>query len=146
MYVIDASVHVADARPQEPHHVEARTLLARTAAENHPVYLPEIVLAEIAAAVSRGTGQIALALRLTAALRRIPHFHFVPVEQALADLAAEIAARYQIRGNDAVYAALAHQQRAILITLDRQQRERLPAHIVARTPAEELAQGSGPSS
>jgi predicted nucleic acid-binding protein len=61
MYVIDASVHVADARPQEPHHVEARTLLARMAAENYPVYLPEVVLAEVAAAISRGTGQIALA-------------------------------------------------------------------------------------
>jgi predicted nucleic acid-binding protein len=56
MYVIDASVHVADARPQEPYHIEARTLLARMAAENHPVYLPEVVLAEIAAAISRGTG------------------------------------------------------------------------------------------
>jgi predicted nucleic acid-binding protein len=146
MYVIDASVHVADARPQEPHHIEARTLLARMAAENHQVYLPEVVLAEIAAAISRGTGQIALALRLTAALRRVPHFQFVPVEQTLGDLAAEIAARYQIRGCDAVYAALAQQQGAVLITLDRQQRERLPAHIVAQSPAEELARGSSPSS
>lgn len=146
MYVIDASVHVADARPQEPHHLEARTLLARIAAENHQVYLPEVVLAEIAAAISRGTGQIALALRLTAALRRVPHFQFVPVERALGDLAAEIAARYQIRGCDAVYAALAQQQGAILITLDRQQRERLPAYLVARSPAEELARGESPSS
>ena len=139
MYVIDASVHVADARPQEPHHVEARPRLAWLAAEHHPDYLPEVVLAEIAAAISRGTGQIALALRLTTALRRVPHFKFVPVEQTLGDLAAEIAARYQIRGCDAVYAALAQQQDAILITLDRQQRERLPARIVARSPAEELA-------
>jgi predicted nucleic acid-binding protein len=106
-------------------------------------YLPEIVLAEIAAAISRGTGQITLALRLAAALRRVPHFQFVPVEQSLGDLAAEIVARYQIRGCDAVYAALAQQQGAILITLDRQQRERLPTHIVARNPAEELARVTG---
>jgi len=139
VYVIDASVHVADARPQEPHHIEARTLLARMAAENQPVYLPEIVLAEIAAAIPRGTRQIALALRLTAALRRVPHFYFVPVERTLGDLSAEIAARYQIRGCDAVYAALAQQQGAVLITLDRQQRERLPVNIVARSPAEELS-------
>lgn len=69
MYVIDASVHVADALPQEPHHMQARTLLARMAAENRQVYLPEVVLAEIAAAISRGTRQKALALRLIAALR-----------------------------------------------------------------------------
>jgi predicted nucleic acid-binding protein len=113
------------------------------AAENRQVYLPEIVLAEIAAAISRGTGQMALALRLTAALRRVPYFQFVAVGRDLGDLAAEIAASYQIRGCDAVYAALAQQQGAILITLDRQQRERVPEHIVARSPAEELARIAG---
>jgi len=35
--------------------------------------------------------------------------------------------------------ALAQQRDAALITLDRQQRERLPPDVVARTPAEELA-------
>jgi predicted nucleic acid-binding protein len=139
MYVVDASVHVTDARPQEPHHAEARDLLARLAAEGRPVYVPEIVLAEIAAAISRGTGQQALALRLVAALRKVPHFEFVAVDDALGDLAAEIAARHQIRGCDAVYVALARQRQAVLITLDRQQRDRIPLDVVARTPAEELA-------
>jgi len=53
-------------------------------------------------------------------------------------MAAEIAAQYQIRSCDAVYVALAQERGAILITLDRQQRERVPAFIVARSPAEEL--------
>ena len=142
MYVIDASVHVADARPQEPHHAEARALLAQVAEQDMPVFLPEIVLAEIAAGISRGTGQIAMAQRLVDALRRVPQFVFVPVEHTLGDLAAEIAAEHQIRGCDAVYVALARQRDAILITLDRQQRERVPKHIIARSPAEELARTS----
>jgi predicted nucleic acid-binding protein len=50
---------------------------------------------------------------------------------------------YQIRGYDAAYAALAQQRGAVLITLDRQQQERLPAHIVAQSPAEELARVTG---
>ncbi len=140
MYVIDASVHVADARPQEPYHAEARALMARVAARNLPVLLPEIVLAEVAAGISRGTGQIALAQRLVGVLRRVPQFRFVPVEHTLGDLAAEIAASHQIRGCDALYVALAQQWDAILITLDRQQRERVPTYIIARSPAEELAQ------
>ena len=75
------------------------------------------------------------------------HQMFVPGREAsLGDLAADIAARCQIRGCDAVYAALAQQKDAILVTLDRQQRERLPPQIVARSPAEELAQGSSPES
>jgi predicted nucleic acid-binding protein len=139
MYVIDASVHVADARPQEAHHPEARALLARLAAEKRVVYLPEIVLAEIAAAVSRGTGERTLARRLVAALRRVPHFQYVPVDHVLGDLAASLAAEHQIRGCDAVYVALARQRGATLITLDRQQRERVPADVVAHTPAEELS-------
>lgn len=139
MYVIDASVHVADARPQEPHHAEARALLTRVAEQNIPVFLPEIVLAEIAAGISRGTGQIAVAQRLVDVLRRVPQFVFVPIEPTLGDLAAEVATKNQVRGCDAVYVALAQQHDAILITLDRQQRERVPAQVVARSPAEELA-------
>ena len=139
MYVIDASVHIADAHPQEPQHGEARALLAQVAAEDLTVFLPELVLAEIAAGISRGTGQISLAERLTGALRRVPQFHFVPVDRTLGDLAAEIAAHSQIRGCDAVYVALAQQRDAVLITLDRQQRERVPTYVVARSPAEELA-------
>jgi predicted nucleic acid-binding protein len=49
-----------------------------------------------------------------------------------------MAADHQIRGSDAVYVALAQQKRATLITLDRQQQERVPPTITARTPAEEL--------
>ena len=140
MYVIDASVHAADARPQEPHHAEARALLARLATEGRIVYLPVIVLAEVASAISRGTGRPALAQRLTATLRRVPYFQFVPVDDALGRLAAELAAQQQLRGCDAVYVALAQQRDATLITLDRQQRERVPPDVVARMPAEELAE------
>ena len=138
MYVIDASVHVADARPQEPHHAEAQALLAQVAAERRVVCLPAIVLAEVAAAISRGTGRPVLARRLTAALRRVPHFQFVPVDDALGQLAADLAAQHQIHGCDAIYVALAQQRGATLITLDHQQRERVPPGVVARTPAEEL--------
>ena len=139
MYVIDASVHVADARPRELHHAKARELLARIAAEGQVVCLPMIVMAEVAAAISRGTGRPILARRMTAALLRVPHFQFVPVDDALGRLAAQVAADHQIRGSDAVYVALAQQKGATLITLDRQQRERVPPTITARTPAEELA-------
>ena len=145
MYVIDTSVHVADARPQEPHHDEARAMLAWIASQDIPVFLPEIVLAEIAAGISRGTGQIAVAQRLVGTLRRVPQFVFVSVDHTLGDLAADIAARYQIRGCDAVYVALAQQRDAVLITLDRQQRERVPPHIIARSPAEEMARVAGTS-
>ncbi len=45
----------------------------------------------------------------------------------------------KIRGCDAVYVALAECHLTTLITLDRQQMERAPAHVSARTLAKELA-------
>jgi predicted nucleic acid-binding protein len=113
--------------------------MERIASQGQPVELPTIVLAEVAAAISRGTGRPDLARRLTTALRQVPHFQFAPVGDSLGDLAAELSARHQIRGCDAVYVALAQQRAATLITLDHQQRRRVPPGVIARTPAEELA-------
>ena len=143
MVVIDASVLVADIRPEEPHHAEARTFLQRAASEGWAIYLPaldSIVLPEIAAAISRGTGDPILARRFVAAVQRIPHYDILPVLRDLSELAADLAAEYRIRGCDAVYVALAQQHGATLITLDRQQRERVPPSIVARSPAEALSE------
>ena len=139
MYVIDASVLVADVRPQEPSHADARALLQQIAASGWTVYLPTIVLAEVAAAVSRATRQPTLARRLVAALQSVPCFQFVPVERSIGQLAAHIAADHQIRGCDSVYVALARQKAATLITLDQHQLTRAPSAVAARTPAQELA-------
>ncbi len=113
--------------------------MAHIASLGQAVELPTIVLAEVAAAISRGTGCPDLARRLTTALRRVPHFQFAPVDDALADLAAELSACYRLRGCDAVYVALSQQRAATLTTLDHQQLRRVPPEVIARTPAEELA-------
>jgi predicted nucleic acid-binding protein len=139
MYVIDASVLVADARPSEPSHSEAHTLLIHLRTEEGVVYLPTIVLAEVAAAISRGTGDSSVAERWVTRLEQLSLFHFVSVDKKLGQLAAKVAAEYQTRGCDAVYVTLAKQHGVTLITLNRQQRERVPDDLVARTPAEELA-------
>jgi predicted nucleic acid-binding protein len=139
MYVIDASVYVADIRPEEPHHAEARAFLSQVFVETPSVYLPVIVLPEIAAAIARGTSEPALARRLTAVLQRVSHFEFVPVSADLARLAAALASDYRIRGCDAIYVALARERGARLITLDQQQRDRVPPDVIARSPAKELS-------
>lgn len=43
-YVIDASVYVADARPSEPFHAEAKQLLRALADGNASLWLPMIAL------------------------------------------------------------------------------------------------------
>lgn len=143
MYVIDACVHVADIRPAEPHHADARAFLQRVRTDDHSVCLPAIVLPEVAAAVSRGTGRPALARRLVALIERTRQFEIVPIDQGLGRLAAALAAYHAIRGCDAVYVALAQQRGATLVTLDEQQRERVPESVTAQSPAKALANLDG---
>jgi len=58
----------------------------------------------------------------------------------LALQAAGAAARYKLCGSDAVYAAVALRFGSTLVTLDREQQERMGAALTACTPLEALAQ------
>lgn len=52
---------------------------------------------------------------------------------------AEIASGQRLRGADAVYTAVAERFGSLLVTLDREQRERAAPLVGTRTPAEALA-------
>ena len=93
---------------------------------------------------ARGAGDPDLAREAVSLYRRWPGVRIAPVDEALGNLAAEVAAEYRIRGCDAVYVALAYAEQAVLITLDHQQRERTPSSVPARTPAQALAEWSQP--
>lgn len=134
MFVVDASVHIADMRPSEPHHPAARAFMDRMRQSGKPVYGPIIALAEIAGGLAWGTGRPDLARRQIRLLQRFPNFVFVPVDEALGQLAAETAATQQIRGCDALYVALAQQLDATLVTLDAEQRQRGLAVVTTQTP------------
>ncbi len=134
MFVVDASVHIADMRPSEPHHPAARAFMDSVRSSGMPVYGPIIVLAEIAGGLARGTGRPDLARRQIGLLHRHPNFVFVPVDETLGELAAETAATYQIRGCDALYVALAQQLDVTLVTLDAEQRQRGLAVVTTQTP------------
>ena len=137
--VVDTSVLVAGMRPSEIYHTESRTLLEMLGHKHHSFYLPIIALAEVAAAISRVTDNTEQAHREVALVRQLPGLILVPVDVTLGEQAAMIAAGYRIRGCDAVYVALALTLNATLITLDRQQCERSPQIVIAKTPGELLA-------
>jgi predicted nucleic acid-binding protein len=139
-FVLDASVLVADALPNEPFHADAKALMRRVRDEGGYLYLPTIAFAEVAAAIARGAGDQRLALAVVAEYSIRSDLHRIVVDVALGDLAAEIAAKQRIRGCDAVYVALARVEQAVLVTLDGQQRERAPSNVTARTPAQALAE------
>ena len=94
----------------------------------------------MAAAVSRGREDDDLAREFAATLSRLPHLVWVPLDTTLAQQAADVAARYRLRGSDAVYAAVALRFGSTLISLDREQRERVAEALPAYHHAEMLVE------
>jgi predicted nucleic acid-binding protein len=139
-YTVDASVFLNAFNPYEAGHEASHRFLAGLQEQAVPIIMPLLLLPEVAAAISRGREDEALAREFATALTHLPHLVWVPLDSTLARQAAEVAARYRLRGSDAVYAAVALRFGATLITLDREQLERVEAVLAARTPAEALAE------
>lgn len=78
-------------------------------------------------------------IAIAQALRGLPGQVWVGLDEDLAQEAARLAAEHRLRGADSVYAAVARQYGATLVTLDRQQLERLSPALPVLTPAEALA-------
>ena len=134
MAVIDASVYIALVNTREEHHASSWAWFEQAKRSQQPIVAPVILLAEVAAALTRGIGDRTLAHRVVEQLKRSEAIELVPVTLGLAEQAATIAADHGIRGCDAVYVALAHQLADVLVTLDRQQLERAAAVVTAREP------------
>ena len=139
-YTVDASVFVNGFNPYEAGHEESRRLLALLQEQAAPIVVPASLLPEVAAAIGRGRQDAGLAREFAVALSRLPHLVLIPLDTTLAQQAADVAAQYQLRGSDAVYAAVALRFGSTLITLDREQRERVTSAILTLYPAEALTE------
>lgn len=135
---MDASVFLNAFKPYEqghkanhdmPAHLHCRSTL-------FPSSVPTLLLPEVAAAISRGRQDVALAREFALALTRLPHMVMVPLDDTLARQALEVAAGHRLRGSDAVYAAVALRFGSTLVTLDREQQERVPSLIPVCRPVE----------
>ena len=134
MAVIDASVYVALINAKEKEHTSSWAWFEQAIKKPQTIAAPVILLSEVAAALSRGVGDLALAHRVVGQLKRSRVIELVPVTRALAEQAAVIAGDYRIRGCDAIYVALASQLEDCLITLDQQQLERAASIVDIRKP------------
>jgi len=134
MPVLDASVCVALFHAGDPIHPASRRWLAERQGEEEPIVAPVILLAEVAAALSRGVGDPNLAREAVRLLRGRQLVELFPVTETLIARAAEIATELKIRGCDSIYVALARQLEMELVTDDGQQLERGAAVIATRRP------------
>ena len=132
---IDASVFVSAFTPTEPAHQASKSFMLIVKEQSVPVIVPVLVLPEIAAALSRGQGKPELGKAFVQELRIFPNTTFIDVDEAVVNLAVDIAANNRLRrGSDSVYAAVALRFGAELITLDKEQLDRLPKVVAVRAP------------
>ena len=138
MSVVDASVWVSLLAADDVNHAASVQWFERQIAQGTPLAAPSLVLVEVAAAITRRTGDRTAVDIAVARLRRIPELVLVELTIDRATRAAAAATVLVLRGADAVYAALAIELGVPLVTWDRQQRERSAPLISVSSPTEDL--------
>lgn len=138
-YTIDASVFLNGSDARESGSAVSFEFLRRAGILRAAIIEPTLVLPEVAASAARSRGDVRQAIELVDAIRRSVNIRFIPLDNMLADFAVSVATRSRLRGSDAVYGAVAQRYSAMLVTLDREQRQRLDGFVVVHTPEEALA-------
>jgi len=144
MYTVDASVWVNAFDNREPGHTTSREMLDVLKVRVIPIIVPNLILAEVAGAISRTREDPEQAEAFTSALGNLPNVTLVPLDEAHACRAQSLAARHGLRGADAVYAAVAEQSGCTLITLDNEHLTRLSAIVKTSTPEAALTELKSP--
>src|SRR5215471_2361564 len=105
MYTVDASVWVNAFDQREPGHPVSRQFLEVVRGQAVPIIVPNLVLAEVAGAISRTRQAPAQAQAFAIALSRLPHVTVRVLGEGCALHALTLAAEHGLRGADAVYTA-----------------------------------------
>lgn len=132
--VVDASVYVSMLKHEEPGHAASQKWYNLALASGTPLAAPLPFLAEVSGAISRSTGDTDLAQDVIVQVQALGVIELIPINEVLGSRAAEIAAKYRLRGCDALYVAVAEQLGAELVSLDQEQLERGTAVIPTRPP------------
>jgi predicted nucleic acid-binding protein len=109
VYTVDASVWGNGFDRREAGHATSRQLLGVFRTRALPIMVPNLVLAEVAGAISRTRNDPVRAEAFATTVGRLPNVAVVARDEALGYQARARAAQYGLRGADAVYAAVAQQ-------------------------------------
>lgn len=138
--VIDACIFVAAQVREQAEHEAAQALLKACVEGEFRLYVPSLVLAEVAGAVARLTQQPALGEVGALRVSHVPRLAFRHIDLPFASSAARVAARHGLQGADSHYVALARELRCTLITNDAVILQRCPPTMTVLRPAAWLKQ------
>ena len=131
MIVVDASVWLSYLVESDINHEASNSWLSGVLAEGEVIVAPVILLAEIAGAIARQTGNEALAQKTIDCLLSIPNLRLVIHDYGLSIQAARVAAALRLRGADASYVAVAATIGVPFVSWDKEQLMR--AKVVTTT-------------
>lgn len=123
----------------EPSHEASKRLLLKIRDSEYPMVVPTLIQPEVAAVIGRSQANPERARAFVRHLQRLPNFVRVSLDPALARVAADTAAESRMRGSDAVCSAVARRFGSVLVSLDRQQGERVSPSVRSLGPEEALA-------
>lgn len=132
--VIDASVWVAAHMNTDVRYTVSKQYLRRAIAQGVQFAAPILLPVEVAAAVARGAGQPERATRLIRTMLKLAALRLHPIDSPLAVRSVRMAVAVQLRGADAVYAALAEGLGIPLISWDNDHLTHASRRIAVYTP------------
>ena len=132
--VIDASIWVSQFRLQDVNRPPTRLWMKQYTTVNGLMIAPAFLLIEVAAAISRRTGEPALAKKAIEDLNDADIIQFVDTNAGLIQAAVDVAINLQLRAGDAIYVALARQLNIPLISWDKEQLQKASTIITTYTP------------
>lgn len=139
LLTIDSSVFVSAARPGEPGHADSAAFFAWARKERPRLFLPTLVMVEVASALRRSGSAPSLAREYALAIGQLPNLVLVALDEGMARRAAALGSQHGLRGADAVFLASAALFAAELITLDPEQLKRGSRVVQTFSPAAFLA-------
>jgi|SRR5260370_32647593 len=141
--VVDASVWVSWLRPSETNHMSSSIWMEQFITRNGLLVSPAMLLIEVAASISRLTGQTLHAKEAITRLNSISRIQISPMDSSLVQIAIDAATDLQLRAGDAIYVALAHQLNIPLVSWDKEQL--LKASTIVTTYTHHSRNGIGKS-
>jgi predicted nucleic acid-binding protein len=134
--VVDASVWVSWLIASDVNHGASLKWIEQYIAEGGFLVAPELMLVEVAAALSRQTRDAKLAKETVKTLDAANETHIVTIDKALIRTAIDTASDLQLRAGDAMYVAVALQLDIPLVSWDKEQLRKSQGLIVTYAPDE----------
>ena len=132
--IIDASVWVSQLKPQDVNSDASRSWVEQFTVMGGILVATDFLSLEVAAAISRSTGDFLLAKEAVRKLYDFVALKLLPLDEALIKSAIDVATDLQLRAGDAIYVALAHQLNIPLVSWDKEQLQKASTLITTYTP------------